>query len=86
MDTPYVAFSNKKTLDGLPKIQAGDLIVCSVCQKKHAVEPPTPTDDADEASSLLLFYTCPETRGSYLAAVNGRNILGIKGRVSGSTP
>ena len=72
---PYIGFSSG-TLDELPTVKAGDLIICPHCHTVHEVEP------CDDGSFLLGFYKGGDT--PYLAAVNGRLVAGVKADCSRS--
>ena len=78
MKTPYIGFGNKD-LEKCPTIKLGDFILCPSCGKEHKTE--RGTIDGKE-SDVLLLYKCGEK--IYLAAIAGRNIIGVKSTVSGS--
>lgn len=75
MSTPYIGFGND-TLAKQPKVAAGDSIICPTCGQPHQLRPSDPP--------MLLFYEC--SGKPYLAAINGRSIIGVKSDVSGEIP
>ncbi len=74
MPTPYIGFGND-TLARLPRVKAGDSIACPNCGARHVLEA------ADDGSELMLFYRCGTS--SYLGAVQGRLVIGVRPDVSG---
>lgn len=77
MSTPYIGFSND-ALSKLPKVSKGQLIKCDKCKKCHRLE--CGTSDGKE-SDTIMFYKCGED--SYLGAVAGRLVAGLKADVNG---
>ena len=80
MSIPYVGFGNDQ-LNGEPKCKEGDMVECPHCNQQHPVEFAT-NCDTGQPSSLLAFYDCGDK--SYLAAVAGRFVTGLKAACSGS--
>lgn len=72
--TPFIGFSGEK-LSKLPEVKIGNTIECTKCGEDHILE------GADDGSELLLFYRCGGK--SYLGAINGRAVVGVKSDVSG---
>ena len=60
------------TLETLPPIKVGDVIVCPECGCRHVVGLGSPG-----ASDVLLFYKCPMSGKQYLAGVKGKNVIGV---------
>lgn len=77
-DTPYIGFGND-TLDDLPELRSGDMIVCPRCSSVHEVS--GGKDEAGNPTDILLFYKCGGK--TYLAGVAGRCVAGVKPDVSG---
>jgi hypothetical protein len=78
MGVPYIGFANT-TLDKIEEtVHDGDSIKCSKCGGSHKLEAGTANGVKNE---LLLFYTCGDS--SYLAAVSGKLISGIKADIKG---
>jgi len=70
----WVAFGNNE-LEKLPDMKKGDVIICSHCGKKHKVKA---FKDKDGNDTNMFAYECGEKL--YLAGVDGKNILGVKGK------
>ena len=85
MKTPYIGFSNE-SLRSLPRLNAGDVIDCPKCKGRHIVEDSTPSRRTNPTQPRQLghlqFYRCGEE--IFLAAIDGRNIMGQKADVSGN--
>lgn len=69
--TPYIGYSNE-TLNKLPQMKDGESIVCPHCWKSHDVS----------GTGGTYFYVCGDK--TYLAGVNGRNVVNVKPDVAGS--
>ena len=73
MSTPYIGFSNDTLAQG-EILEAGDFVTCPTCGKEHVL--------TDSKPPMLLTYRCEEK--SYLAAIEGKSVMGRKADVSGT--
>lgn len=78
---PFVGFENK-TLADLVEVFEGDTIVCNRCEETHKLR--CGKDANGDECCFLMFYTCGDK--SYLGAVDGKLVVGIKSDISGSLP
>jgi hypothetical protein len=46
---------------------------CPTCGKRHKVSPAVDMKTGEQTA--LLFYRCPKTKASYLAALNGKSLM-----------
>lgn len=80
---PYVAFGNEE-LEKCAKItEEGMEIICPHCGQLHKIEYGKNAKTGEKTNSLS-FYKCPTTKKTYLAGVDGRLIMGLKGNRSGN--
>ena len=77
MSTTYIGFGND-TLAKMPTVSDGEQIICPYCQGVHKLESAT-TEEGK--TNILMFFKCGDK--SYIGAVAGRLIAGIKPDVSG---
>ena len=70
--TNFVAFGNEE-LDKAPRIEDGTEILCPLCLGTHKIE----FTHSEDSAFTLGTYRCGDK--IYLAAVNGKLILGLKG-------
>ena len=78
MTTPYIGFGND-TLSRQPAAKENDMIRCPRCLKRHKLS--GAKDAEGNPTAVLLFYKCG--KHSYLAAVAGRSVIGVKADVKG---
>ncbi len=71
-----VTFGNCE-LATCPRVKAGDLIDCPTCGKRHRLKGGE-YEGSNIGAGPLLFYDCGKE--SYLAAVDGRNVMELRGR------
>lgn len=78
MKTPYVGFSHD-TLDEPRRAKEGDMVFCSLCGGRHALE--CCADEKEEKTDFLMVYKCGER--IMLGALAGRLVANVRPDISG---
>jgi len=69
-----VAFGNDE-LEKRPPLAIGDSITCPHCGQQHVIQGGKDQNGCE--TDFLLFYTCNNTKKSYLAGVKGKNVMPV---------